>query len=197
MRRLGIFGGTFNPIHTGHLIVAEEVKEQMNLEKIIFIPSANPPHKNSDDIIDAGKRLEMIKAAIQDNPDFEVSEIEITNSRASKSFTVDTLFGLREKYSDDTKLYLLIGMDNLAELHTWKDPSKLFLLSEVVVFNRPGYLISDVKNHYYTQVTFVPVTGIDISSTQIRNRLREKKSIKYLVPKQVEEIIFREKIYMK
>ncbi len=197
MRRIGVFGGAFNPIHTAHLIMAEEVREQMHLDKVLFIPSAHPPHKDEGNMPGALIRLKMIELAVKGNSYFESSDAEINNSQNSKSYTAETLMKLRELYSDEqTKLYLIIGMDNLAEIHTWKDPGKLFALSEVVVINRPGFLIQDVKNDFGRQVTFVPAPNIDISSTEIRNRVKENRSIKYLVPLEVEEFIKDNKLYI-
>ena len=197
MKRIGVFGGTFNPVHTAHLIMAEEVRQQVHLDKVLFIPSANPPHKNSVDIIDADKRLEMISLAIEGNSYFAASDIEIKSAQHSKSYTVDTLMALRMIYKDEpTKLYLIIGMDNLVELHTWKDPGKLFALAEVVVMNRPGFLIQDVHNEYSGRVIFVPALNIDISSTDIRYRIKENRSIKYLVPEKVENFIKENKLYL-
>lgn len=197
MTRLGIFGGAFNPIHTAHLILAEDVCEQMHLDKVVFIPYANPPHKNPDELLDAGIRLKLINIAIKDNKHFESSNVEILNGRSSKTYTVDTLIHLQKIYKNkQTKFYLIIGMDNLIELHTWKEPGKLFRLAEVIVLNRPGFLIEDVKNEYYNQVTFVPAPNIDISSSDIRSRVIEKRSIKYLVPEAVEREILENKLYL-
>jgi nicotinate-nucleotide adenylyltransferase len=196
LKRIGVFGGTFNPPHTAHLIMAESVKEQVHLDKVLFIPSANPPHKDADDLIDAGIRLEMVKQAIAANSGFEASDIEIKQSENGKSYTVNTLMALREKYKDEqVKLYLIIGIDQLIELHTWKDPGKLFFLSEVVVINRPGFFIEKVNNEYSNRVLYVPVPNIDISSTEIRHRVREGKSIKYLVPETTEKFITENKLY--
>lgn len=197
MKRIGVFGGAFNPVHIAHLIIAEDVREQMHLDKIIFIPYAKPPHKDNDELVNAEARLHMIQLAISDNPYFEASDIEIKRGKNSVTYTVDTLLELREIYKlEQVKFYLIIGIDNLIELHTWKDPGKLFLLSEVVVLNRPGYLIQNVKNDYNRQVVFIPAPNLDISATDIRQKIREKKSIKYLVPKQVEEFIKNNKLYL-
>jgi nicotinate-nucleotide adenylyltransferase len=196
LKRYGIFGGAFNPIHTAHLIAAEDVREQIHLDKVIFIPYANPPHKEHTELLDAEHRLKMIALAIEGNKYFESSDIEIKNARISKTYTVDTLLELRDLYrSDFVKFYLIIGLDNLVELHTWKEPGKLFLLSEVVVISRPGYTIKDVKNEYDRQVIYVPSHNIDISSTEIRRRIKEKRSIKYLVPETVEKYILNNKLY--
>ena len=197
MKRLGVFGGVFNPVHLAHLIMAEDVRQQVHLDKVIFIPSANPPHKNMEELIDANARLDMINLAIEGNDYFESSDIEIQNAKLSKNYTVNTLLKLREKYKDDNvKLYLIIGMDNLIRLHTWKDPGKLFMLSEVIVMNRPGYLISDVKNEYSNRVLYVPAPDINISATDIRHKIMEKKSIRYLVPDSVEKYILENKLYI-
>ncbi len=197
MKRLGIFGGAFNPIHTAHLIVAEDVRQQMYLDKVLFIPYASPPHKEQGALAEAEIRLHMINLAISDNPYFEASDMEIRKGKNSVTYTVETLSELRAVYrNEQIKFYLIIGLDNLIDLHTWKDPGKLFLLSEVVVLNRPGYVIRDVQNEYGRQVTFVPAPNIDISATDIRNKIREKKSIKYLVPNAVEKFIQNNKLYL-
>jgi nicotinate-nucleotide adenylyltransferase len=196
LKRIGVLGGAFNPIHLAHLIIAEDVRQQMHLDKVLFIPYSKPPHKDHDKLIEAKARLNMIKLAIADNPYFEASDIEIKRGKNSVTYTVDTLMELREMHkAKQVKFYLIIGIDNLIELHTWKDPGKLFLLSEVVVINRPGYLIQNVKNDYNRQVVFVPAPNIDISATDIRFKIKEKKSIKYLVPKAVEEYIIKNKLF--
>ena len=131
MKRIGVFGGAFNPVHIAHLIIAEDVRQQMHLDKVLFIPYAKPPHKDYDDLADAEARLHMIRLAISDNPFFEASDMEIKRGLNSVTYTVDTLIELREHYNNEqVKLYLIIGIDNLIDLHTWKDPGKLFLLSE-------------------------------------------------------------------
>lgn len=196
MKKIGIFGGTFNPVHTAHLIVAENVREQLHLDKILFIPAANPPHKNSGELIDAALRVKMAELAVSGNKYFEVSGIEIELSKTSKSYTINTLIALAEQYQvKQAEFYLILGMDQLIDLHTWKDPGKLFELSEVIVINRPGFLAEQVQNDFGKKVTFLTVPDIDISSTEIRLRIKENKSIKYLVPLTVEEFIIQNKLY--
>jgi nicotinate-nucleotide adenylyltransferase len=176
--------------------MAENVREQMHLDKVIFIPYANPPHKPHAELIDPIHRLKMLNLAIAGNPYFESSDIEIQNARNSKTYTVDTLISLRNIYgSDQIKFYLIIGLDNLIELHTWKETGKLFILAEVVVINRPGYVVQNVKNEYGRQVTYIPAPNIDISATSIRQKLKEKKSIKYLVPESVGNYILNNNLY--
>jgi nicotinate-nucleotide adenylyltransferase len=192
LKRIGILGGTFNPVHAAHLIIAEAAREQVHLDKVLFMPSANPPHK-SGDIIEAQIRLDLVKLAIRDNKYFEASDIEIKSSLYSKSYTVDTLVRINELYRD-IKIFLLIGMDNLIELHTWKEPQRLFELAEVVVLNRPGYSVHD-GNDYGKRVKSITVPNIEISSTDIRKRIKDSKSIKYLVPSEVEDYIVKKRLY--
>ncbi len=195
MKRIGIFGGTFNPIHTAHLIIAENVREQLELDKVLFIPSAIPPHKNGGNLADAEIRLNLINLAIKGNKHFESSDIEIRISGHSKSYTFDTLRKLKEMYGD-VKLFLLIGMDCLIELHTWREPEKLFEDSEVVVINRAGYSVRDANNEYADNVKYVTVPDLQISSTEIRKKVKEGKSIRYLVPESVEEYIIEKGLYV-
>ncbi len=196
MKRYGVFGGAFNPVHMAHLIIAEDVRQQIHLDKVLFVPYANPPHKNGNNLLDSKHRLTMLRLAIEGNSFFEISDIEIKDSSVSKTYTVDTLMKLRELYKDEgVKLYLIIGLDNLIELHTWKDPGKLFMLSEVVVLNRPGYLVQSVENEYGRRVTYIPAPDINISASDIRYKIKEGKSIKYLVPHSVEKYIEKNKLY--
>ena len=196
MKRIGIFGGTFDPIHTGHLIMAENVKEQVHLDTVLFVPSGNPPLKDNSGVSPAEIRAEMVRLAISSNSSFGISEVEMNAPAGEKTYTVNTLLKLREEYSaEQVKFYLIIGMDQLIDLHKWKDPGKLFMLSEVVVINRPGYLIQQVENDYGRQCIYVPVPNIDISSTDIRFRIQEKRSIRYLVPDAVEEFIKENQLY--
>jgi nicotinate-nucleotide adenylyltransferase len=190
--RIGVFGGTFNPPHLGHLIVAESAREALNLNTVLFIPSASPPHKSSRSLVDAECRIEMVKLAVSGNPSFQASDIEI--QRGGRSYTVDTLRGLSALYPR-AELYLLIGIDNLLELHTWKEPEEIFGLSEVVAVNRPGYDSADIRKDYLRRVTFLRYPNIDISSSEIRRKAKMGKSIKYLVPSAVESYILKHGAY--
>ena len=194
MKRLGILGGTFNPIHTAHLIIAEAAREKLRLDKVLFIPSANPPHKSSENLADAQARLKMINLAITGNEFFESSDVEIKNL-LSKSYTVDTIKILKDTLRD-TGIFLLIGMDCLLELQTWKEPDKLFELSEVVVLNREGFSVIDAMNEFRDRVKYVTVPNLEISSTEIRKKVKDGKSIKYLVPFHVEDYIRKNKMYI-
>jgi len=195
MKRYGIFGGTFNPPHIAHLIHAECVRDEMSLDKVIFIPSANPPLKSSTEVIDSSHRFNMARLAFGDDIHFEVSDIEIKNS-GETSYTTNTLLQLKELYKNDNiKLYLIIGMDNLIQLPLWKSPNKLFAMSEVLVINRPGYYVQDAPDEFVRRVVYVPVPSLDISSTSIRSRIAQNKSIKYLVPEKVINYITQNKLY--
>lgn len=194
MKRFGIFGGTFNPPHIAHSIVAESVRQQLRLDKIIFIPSGNPPLKES---IPPDQRLEMANLAFTDNPEFEVSDIEMQNAN-ERSYTVNTLKKLNEIHKDDSvKLFLIIGADNLIDLPKWKEPEKLFELSEVVVVNRPDYHEKDSKPEFADRVTSVRVPYLEISSSVIREHVSKGMSIKYLVNKKVEDYILKNNLYKK
>jgi nicotinate-nucleotide adenylyltransferase len=214
--RIGIFGGTFNPIHMGHLICNEEIREKFALESIIFIPSANPPHKRNNEIIDARIRLEMVKISIKDNPYFSVSDIELGSE--NKSYTIDTLERLRQELGSDSILYFIIGIDAFIEIETWKMPKKLIELCHFIVMTRPcsSNLNSITKLPFYINkravfdiekekminynepdknIIVVPVRNIDLSSSNIRGRIRIGKSIKYLVPENVRTFIYDNNLY--
>ncbi len=190
--KIGIFGGTFNPPHYGHLITSEIVREQLQLDKILFIPTAIPPHKTDRFLLDGKLRLNMLQLAVMENSYFEVSDIEL--ARGGKSYTIDTLKVLAKLYPKSS-LYLIIGIDNLIDFHTWKSPNKILEKSEVVVINRPGFETKTVRNKFTKRVTFIRVPNIDISSREIRRRVKQGKSIKYLVPPAVEQYILTKGIY--
>lgn len=192
MNKYGIFGGTFNPPHIAHSIVADNVRQQLNLDKIIFIPSGNPPLKES---IPAEQRLAMAKLAFGNDRNFEVSEIEIEDA-GDKSYTVDTLRKLKKKYENtETELYLIIGMDNLIDLPNWKDPEKLFELAKIIVINRPENNKDDARKDLREKAVFVDVPDLEISSRIIRRNISEGKSVKYLVCDAVEEYIEKNGLY--
>lgn len=191
-KRLGILGGTFDPIHSGHLILAEQLKEELKLQKVIFIPSANPPHKENYFVSSAKDRLKMVKIAIRDNPDFLISDIEL--KREGKSYTIDTLTQLKKLYKD-YGLFFLLGSDAIDELPTWKEPDKIFQKVKVVVALRPGFNRIDPENRFVRRSLVVPINGLNISSTQIREKIRIGKSIRYLVPPGVEKFIRSKRLY--
>lgn len=191
--KIGIFGGSFNPPHTGHLIVAEHAKEKLGLGKILFVPAATPPHKQHLDIVEAHHRMEMMQCAVHGNRYFEATDIEL--QRGGVSFTVETLEELREVHTEDT-LVLLIGADNLLEFNTWRDPERILELVEVVALSRPGFRMEEVDEQLRGRVSLCEVPLIGLSSSEIRRRVSEGKSIRYMVPLSVEAYIVSHGLYL-
>jgi len=189
---LGIFGGTFNPPHMGHLIVIESVQDQMRFDKILFIPSAKPPHKNDPLLAPATARLEMTALAIQNARSFEVSDVEI--QRTGKSYTVDTISMLMEIYPG-SNFSFIIGADNYMELDTWKSPDEIFAKAGLIVMTRPGYASLQPKHQFARIARFMNVPSIGISSTDIRRRVKHGRSIRYLVPPAVGDYITAHALY--
>lgn len=192
MKKYGIFGGSFNPIHYGHLMICEYIKEEMGLDKVIFIPTGNPPHKEIGVL--AEDRYEMVKLAISPNPDFEISDIETT--RVNLSYTVDTIRELKKIYKEE-KLYFLIGLDSLFQLKTWKKIEDLSQEIEFVVALRPGYInkeeinneIEFLRKNFGTKINLIKTPLYEISSTDLRDRIHQGKSLRYLIPKKVLDYI--------
>jgi len=197
MKRYGIFGGSFDPPHVGHSILAENIREQLSLDKVLFIPSGKHPLKDDISMQNAEHRLNMAHLAFEKDPHFEVSDIEIEKAkRGITNYTVDTLINLYNQYKDDfIKIYLIVGIDNLIEFPQWKNPHKLFLISEVIVMNRPGFLVQDVSDEFSRKARYVSVPMLEISSTDIRFRVQEGKTIKYLVAPEVEEYIIKHNLF--
>lgn len=195
MKRYGIFGGTFDPPHLAHSLLAEKVKGELKLDKIFFIPSAVPPLKDEKKVLEIRHRLEMAKIAFGSNPDYEVSEIEINNSNG-KSYTADTLMRLHEQYKNEpVKFYLILGIDSLIDFPKWKTPDKIFELAEVVILNRPGFSKDKIKSEYSGKAVFADTELLDISSTMIRENVKNNKSIKSLVLPEIEKYITQNNLY--
>lgn len=197
--KIGIIGGTFDPIHYGHLIAAEWAKDEYNLNKIIFMPAAEPPHKNIDEVLDKNYRYNMVKVAIGDNPDFEISDYEMKKS--GKSYTFATLKYFKTIYPH-SQLYFIIGLDSLLNIDTWKNVEELFNLATFLVATRAGYnleknhpIYSKLPKYAWDKISFYKIPEIGISSSNIRQRVREEKSIKYLIPDVVEKYILENNIY--
>jgi nicotinate-nucleotide adenylyltransferase len=216
-QRLGILGGTFNPIHFGHLAAAEEVRGRLKLDRILFIPSFIPPHKSEEIVPPADLRMEMVRLATKGNPFFEPSEIEI--NRGGRSYTIDTVGTLR-KIFPGSDLYFITGLDSFLEIQTWHDWERLLTLSNFVVISRPGYQFSDLakivfmksaehelakldrgelqrtvvrSSSFIIHLEMIPL--YDISSTDIRKRVKAGVSIKYLLPDSIETYIITNKLY--
>lgn len=191
MSKVGIFGGTFDPIHLGHLITAQSVKELRNLEKIIFIPASISPHKSDAKTSSPEDRLNMIKLAVDDIPFFDFSDIEV--KKGGISFSIDTLRELKKQYSE---LELIIGYDNIFSFHTWKEPDEIFKLAKVVVLKRKSSHPPQFEDKYYHKAAFVQTRGIEISATDIRERVKKRMPINFLVPPAVMEYIYEHKLYI-
>ena len=192
IKKLGILGGTFDPVHTGHLVLAEQLRENSQLERVIFIPSASPPHKTEHQLSSAIHRLEMTKLAANGNSHFSVSDIEL--KREGLSYTVETLRKLKELYKE-SEIYFLTGSDVLDEITTWKEPDEIYRLAKIVIGIRPGFDKFDPEDYFAKKSIITRITGVDVSSTRIREKVAKGESIKYLVPSQIEEYIKRKHLY--
>lgn len=186
--KIGILGGTFNPIHIGHLILAEEVREKLGLGRVIFVPAYLPPHKDNSDIARARDRFNMIKLAIKTNKFFSLSDIEI--KRDGKSYTIDTVKELKKRHPRD-ELYFITGSDLLKYLDEWKDLADIIKLVKFVVATRPGYPLEEIPSYIST----VGIRAVDISAFEIRRNIKEARSFRYLVPERAFDYIVRKGLY--
>lgn len=187
--KIGILGGSFNPIHAGHLILADEVREKLKLDKIIFIPLYLAAHKEEKDLLCSGERMKMVRMAIKGNPDFEASDIEI--KRQGKSYTIDTLRALKEKYPSRDKFFFIVGSDALGYLDSWKDIDQVMKLAKLVVALRPNYPLKNLPEG----VLPVVIESVDVSGFRLRQRLKAGESIRYYLPKGVYEYIENKGLY--
>lgn len=201
VKRLGIYGGTFDPVHIGHLMVAEMSRQECGLARVLFIPANHPPHKRNKSISPNNYRLEMIKLAIKSNPYFEVNDMEF--KRQGVSYTVDTLRDLRRIYSKQWELWMIIGGDTLLELDTWKDAGEIIKMCNFAIYMRPNFSADRCKakaesihRQWDTKIEFIQAPMIEISSTDIRSRVAQGKSIRYMVPYSVEEYIMNKELYL-
>ena len=190
--KVGIFGGTFNPPHVAHLVAAENVCDHLKLDRVLFVPAAIPPHKLNEKIISAELRLQMVKLSIRDNSKFEVCDIELR--RSGPSYSIDTIVELKGKFPGDD-FFFIMGIDLLTDFYSWKNPDKILNECNVVVMDRPGFALASVDKELLRQVEVVNVPSMDISSSDIRRRVKSGKSIKFLVPPAVEDYIYANSIY--
>jgi len=189
-----LFGGTFDPPHIGHLIIAEFILSDLDVDKIYFIPSSIPPHKQPSSYSPALSRVEMLQISIKGTPAFQISDIEL--NRPGMSYSVDTIKHIKSKMNlSKEELYFLIGSDSLVEFQTWKSPEEIISLTQVIVAPRPSFSKDMVKPEFLEQVQFLNTPQIDISSSMIRERVREKKSIRYYVIPEVLEYIQKKRLY--
>ena len=217
---IGILGGTFNPVHYGHLRIAEELREACHMEKVVFVPSCLPPHKEKSDLVSSEDRLEMVRLAIEENPLFDVSDVEVR--RKGMSYSIETLKELIRFYGKGTVLSFIVGIDAFLEIATWKEYKNLFDLSNFIITGRPGYnkeqlredlppeisesIFCDDEDGYHTltesskdsagfSIVYLETTQLDISSLMLRKRIQEEKTIKYLVPPEIEDYIKVHRLY--
>lgn len=189
-----LFGGTFDPPHFGHLIVAQTIFEAKHFDKIVFVPAHIPPHKKERKISSVAFRREMLKIATMDNPNFEISDIEL--KRGGISYSLETIHTYKEQTGLDREdLYYLIGSDSLKQFQTWQNPKAILEECQLIVAIRPGFRPSDIPNWILAKVQFANIPRIEISSTQIRARWVEDKTIRYMVTQPVWTYINKHNLY--
>jgi nicotinate-nucleotide adenylyltransferase len=196
--RLGIMGGTFDPIHFGHLVTAEEALVQFNLDKVVFMPTGQPAFKASERVTSGEHRYLMTVIATAANPDFEVSRMEI--DRPGLTYTVDTLLALREEHGPQTELFFITGADAVWEILSWKDAEKVAGLCTFIGATRPGYdLAAAAEQHTRLasdfRIEYIEVPALAISSTDIRRRVAERQPIRYLLPEAVSSYVAKYSLY--
>lgn len=198
MTKIGILGGTFDPIHIGHLIIAEEARYQLGLDKVVFLPAGKPYFKKNRIVSSQGDRLKMISLGIKDNPLFEVSDLEIR--REGPTYSIESIPKIKDQYGG-AELYFLIGLDALADIHKWKYPAELLEMCRVVGVKRPGYhdfdwsQIEDKIPGASQKIKIIEVSQIGVSSTDIRMMVKNGISVRYLVPDAVIRYIEEHKLY--
>jgi len=198
--KIGIMGGTFDPIHYGHLVTAEAARDKFCLDKVIFVPSGNPPHKKDKKISLGVDRVNMTVLATANNPYFEVSDIEL--KREGYTYTVDTLKGFIDIYGKETEFYFITGADAVMEILTWKDVSTILKLCRIVSAYRPGSdinkfksMVDELERVYRSNIHMIEVPALAISSTDIRQRVKRGVTIKYLLPEKTEKYILEKGLY--
>jgi nicotinate-nucleotide adenylyltransferase len=197
--KIGVFGGTFDPVHRGHLLIAEEARESLSLSEVIFMPAGQPLLKPPYPITPAEHRLEMLRLAVGDRPHLKVSTMEI--ERSGPSYTVDTIAGLREQYRRRDELFFIMGWDSLAQLESWREPSRIIRMCRLVAAPRPGCQKPDLAAleagipGISPRVIFLERPRVDISASAIRELAAQGMSLSHLVPEPVAEYIKQHKLY--
>lgn len=202
-KKIGIMGGTFNPIHHGHLVTAQEALSQFKLDKVIFIPTGNPPHKIENEVASAEDRYTMTVIATSSNSNFFVSRMEI--DRKGESYTIDTVRQLRKIYGKNSLLYFITGADAILEILTWKNTDEIVSLCKFIAATRPGYNLSrieDLRKRLFgkagaadEKIYVMEIPALSISSTDIRNRVKHNRPIDYLLPEGVSNYILKYELY--
>ena len=202
-KKIGIMGGTFNPVHHGHLVTAQEALDQFGLDEVIFIPTGDPPHKIEDLLAHAEDRYLMTVIATSSNSSFFVYRIEI--DRKGKSYTIDTVKELRKLFGSDSELYFITGADAILEILTWKNTREIVTLAKFIAATRPGYDLSKIKELKTTlfnsedeadrRIFIMEIPALAISSTDIRQRIKIGRPVNYLVPEGVNNYILKHGLY--
>ncbi|MCH9653555.1 MAG: nicotinate-nucleotide adenylyltransferase [Planctomycetes bacterium] len=198
--RIGIFGGTFDPVHFGHLLLAEQCREQCKLDEIWLIPAGSPPHKESKGISTGKQRREMLEFAIAGHPAFILKDLEL--HREGPSYTVETLRQLKTSHPND-EFFLIVGADSVRDLHTWREPEEILELATLIGVNRPNISLPDLSELtqkfgkiVLAKIIWATMPGMDISSTDIRKRVHENESVRFMTPRAVEVYIHNNRLYL-
>ena len=200
IKKLAIMGGTFDPIHIGHLTTAEEVRNEFGIDQVVFIPTGHPPHKDARQVTHSEHRYLMTVLATVENPHFNVSRIEI--DRPGTTYTIDTIEKIKELYGANIRIYFITGADAVHEILTWERVDELMKICEFVAVTRPGYKrrqlkekVEELKEFFECKVHYLEVPALAISSSDIRERVEKDKPIQYLVTQAVEKYIQKFKLY--
>lgn len=193
VRRIGVFGGTFDPPHLGHLVAAGEAAYRCRLDEVVFVPTGDPWQKHHLNVTAAAVRLAMTRSAVESDPFFRVSTCDI--DREGPTYAVDTVADVRAEYDEDVELYFIIGADSLANLHTWHRVEELCKAVKFIALNRPGHSRREVDTSFGVEVEFIDMPGVDISSTECRERVRAGEPIRYLVTDPVAAYIREHGLY--
>lgn len=198
MRRIGVLGGTFDPIHYGHLAAAEEARVRVDLEKVLFAVAGLPPNKLDEEVTPVEHRLAMVQLGIASNPDFELSRVDV--DRSGPSYTVHTISILQEEWGRGTRIFFILGLDSLVEVPTWHQPERLIQLCHLVAVARPGFEVDmqqleDSVPGISSRVEIIDMPEVDISSSDLQRRVKEGLPIRYQVPEEVERYIREHRLY--
>jgi nicotinate-nucleotide adenylyltransferase len=198
LQRIGVIGGTFDPLHYGHLAAAEEVRVRMNLSKVLFVVAGIPPHKLNEEVTAVDHRVAMVELGIASNPHFQISRVDV--DRPGPSYSVDTISILLGQYGRSTEIFFIMGLDSLVEVPTWHEPQRLIQSCHLVAVTRPGFDVDmrRLENSLpgiSSRVEIIDMPALDISSSDLQRRVSEGLPIKYQVPEEVERYINEQHLY--